>query len=291
MIRHFFYSLRPRQWIKNLLIFMPLVFGKKLFVYPENLCVAAGFVIFSLVASSVYLVNDLWDLELDKSHRTKRLRPIPSGKIGAGTAASAAAVLAAVSVGAAYFLEPRLALVILVYLALNLIYTRRLKHIVIIDVFCLAAFFLIRIVAGTVLADVAYSHWMLFMVVLLALFLGFNKRRQELRASRSEAGEQRSVLRQYGLYFIDQMISVLTSSVVIVYMLYTIDSKTVGEVGSNHLIYTIPFVYYGIFRYLYLVHKRHYGEDPTSVVYTDRMIQLNLLVWMAACVAVIYYGL
>ena len=285
------YSLRPKHWIKNLFIFMPLVFGQKLLNQQALFAAAITFILFSLAASSVYLFNDILDSEKDRLHRVKKLRPIASGKISKHQALIAALFLGIFVLVFSSFFNARLGIILLTYLLMNVIYSKWLKEMVILDVFTISFFFFLRISAGTVVAEVAYSHWMIFMVVLLALFLGFNKRRQELLTAEKEAGAQRAVLSKYSLYFIDQMISVLTSSIVVVYLLYTIDERTVREFGTNHLMYTIPFVYYGIFRYLYLIHKRRQAEDPVVVVTSDRMMQVNLLLWMAVSIGVIYFGI
>lgn len=280
--------LRTKQWIKNSFIFMPLVFGQKLFEYPFNLKALYAFFLFSFISSCVYLINDIFDIEKDKSHPVKKHRPIASGLIGKKHAWIIAFILSAISIFLSINLEIKLGFVVLFYLVLNFIYTIFLKNIVIIDVFCLSVFFLLRIIAGTVVVNVEFSYWMIFMIMLLAMFLGFNKRRQELQFLQSSEG-QRVVLGEYSLYFIDQMISVLTSSIVIVYMLYTIDARTVREFGTDHLYYSIPFVYYGIFRYLYLVHKKSEAEDPTLVLLSDKMMQVNLIIWIAVCISVIYF--
>lgn len=283
------YSLRPKQWIKNLFVFIPFIFGKRLFISPYNVEALACFGLFCLISSAVYLFNDVLDAKSDRAHRVKRSRPVASGALSAGTALAAAFLLAASALGGAYALDPRLSAVLFVYLALNLLYTVYLKRLVIIDVFCIGFFFLMRVVAGTVTAEVALSHWMVFLVVLLAMFLGFNKRRQELVNEGASAVVHRSVLEKYSPYFIDQMIAVLTSSIVVVYMLYTVDERTVREFGTTHLIYSTPFVYYGIFRYLYIVIRRKEGEDPSLVLLKDGVMLVNLLAWVLVCIGVIYY--
>lgn len=148
-----------------------------------------------------------------------------------------------------------------------------------------------RIIAGAAVARVVISYWIIFMTALVALFLGFNKRRQELRFLKKKATAHRRVLTKYSFLFIDQMVPIITSSIVVVYMLYTVDARTVKEFGTNHLIYSIPFVYYGIFRYLYLIHKRHKGIDPTRILLSDGKMQLNFALWIIICIAVIYFGL
>lgn len=229
------------------------------------------------------------DVEKDKMHPVKRLRPIASGRLSIRNAKTAAFVLGILSIILSFMLDIYFGWIVISYIAFNFIYTKILKGAVIIDVFCIGGFFLLRIIAGSVVADAGFSHWTIFMPVLLALFLGFNKRRQELRMLECSAPLHRQVLDKYSAYFIDQMSAVITSSIVVVYMLYTIDDRTVREFGSN-LVYTIPFVYYGIFRYLYLIQDPDKDGDPTRILFSDRIMQLNLMVWIIACVAVIYFG-
>ena len=289
-MKHFITALRPKQWIKNAFLFLPLVFGRKIFSYPENLMTVAAFFLFSLCSSAVYLVNDILDIESDRKHPKKRSRAIASGRLPVSYAWIAALVLGAFSVGASFLLNVSLGWITAAYLVFNILYSSFLKHKVIVDVLCIGLFFLLRVVAGGVVAGVELSHWILFMTVLLALFLGFNKRRQELQFQ-GTAASQRKVLLQYDDYFIDQMISVVTASIVVVYMLYTVDAETVRNFGTTHLIFTIPFVYYGIFRYLYLVHKAQIEGDPTQALLTDLRMQVNIALWIAMSVAVIYFGL
>jgi 4-hydroxybenzoate polyprenyltransferase len=287
-MKNLFSALRPSSWIKNLFVFLPLIFGRKLFVYPSNLETLAAFVLFCINASGAYLINDIIDLEQDRIHPVKRLRPIASGKVPIKQAKIAACILCAVSIGLSFFMNYDFGLAMSAYLALNFLYSKILKKLVIIDVFCLGGFFLLRIIAGGIIAGVTLSHWIVFMTMLLALFLGFNKRGQELKLLKREAHLSRKVLLKYNSYFIDQMSAVLMTSVVLVYMLYTVDRNTVALFGTKNLIYSIPCVYYGIFRYLYLIHKSDKEGDPTNILVSDRMMQLNILVWISICIAVIY---
>jgi 4-hydroxybenzoate polyprenyltransferase len=287
--KYFFWALRPKQWVKNTFIFLPLIFGRKLFILPELFWSLVAFCIFSLVSSTGYLINDLMDVQEDRLHPLKRLRPIASGKLSVKAATLAAFLLGFASVASAFMLDIRFGWIVIIYCIFNLLYTKFLKEVVIIDVFCLGLFFLLRIIAGSVISAIELSHWIIIMTVLLALFLGFNKRRQELNLLEEKAVLHRRVLIHYDAYFIDQMIAVITSSIVVVYMLYTIDIRTVREFGSTHLMYSIPFVYYGIFRYLYLIHKVKKEGDPTSILLSDAKMLLNLLLWITVCVAVIYF--
>lgn len=282
-------AMRINQWVKNLIIFMPLVFGQKFFEFPVNLKVLIAFFLFSFMTSAVYITNDLIDVKEDSLHPFKKYRPIPHGKISIGKAKGFVLVLAVISTSLGCLLNFKFGFLLVGYLLLNLVYSLFLKKLVIIDIFCVGLFFLIRIIAGTVITNVEYSYWMIFMLFLLAMFLGFNKRRQEVVLAKENAASQRHVLTKYDPYFIDQMIAVTTSSIVVAYMLYTVDERTVSEFGTNHLIYSIPFVYYGIFRYLYVVHMKNMGEDPTSVVIKDLPMQANILIWFIICLLVIYF--
>lgn len=290
-MKHLFFALRPKQWVKNLFIFLPLIFGKKLFVFQDDIRAVAAFILFSMTSGVVYLVNDIMDIEKDKVHPTKCLRPIASGKISIKQAQIAACILGVLSITFSFILDVYFGLLIVVYLTFNLVYTKILKEMVIVDVFCIGGFYLLRIIAGSVIAGVEMSHWMIFMIVLLSLFLGFNKRRQEIELLGRKAALHRHVLTKYNTYFVDQIIAVITSSIVVVYMLYTVDARTVSEFGTKHLIYSIPFVYYGIFRYLYLIHRRHEEGDPTRILLSDTKMQLNLVLWLIVCIAAIYFGL
>lgn len=290
-LKYLFLALRPDHWIKNLFIFLPLIFGKKLFAFPANVKVLFAFFLFSIMASVGYLINDIMDLELDKYHFAKRLRPIASRKISAKKALAASCMLSGMSLALSFVLDIYFGLLMVTYLLFNLVYTKILKNVVIIDVFCIGVFFLLRILAGSIIAEVRLSHWIIFMTILVALFLGFSKRRQELGLLDKEAVLHRRVLSRYNIYFIDQMIVVITSTIIVVYMLYTVDTRTISEFGTNHLFYGIPFVYYGIFRYLYLVHKEHKGDNPTQILLFDIPMQINLALWLITCIGVIYIGL
>jgi 4-hydroxybenzoate polyprenyltransferase len=290
-VKYLFFSLRPKQWIKNFFIFLPLVFGGKLFDFKIWMAVISGFFVFSMASSCAYVVNDLLDLENDKLHPAKRLRPIASGKVKKSQALILLSLLGIVSCVLSFILDIRFGWLIIIYLALNLIYSKFLKNAIIIDVFCIGAFFLLRIATGSIMAEVELSNWIIFMVSLLALFLGFIKRRQEIRLLGNKAISHRHVLKRYNRYFIDQIVGVVTASIVVAYMLYTVDPNTISSCGSTHLTYTIPFVYYGIFRYLYLSHKFPKEGDPTRILLFDKKLQLNLILWVVVCVAVIYFGI
>lgn len=288
MFRNILISLRPKNWIKNLLIFLPLIFGGKLFNPTAFTETIIAIILFSLTSSAVYVFNDVIDINYDKHHPEKKKRPIASGKLTESNALAIIIILVTVSIYCSHLLDKELALIIGAYIVLNIFYSIIFKNIVIIDVLCIAVFFLLRVMAGTTVANVVYSHWMIFMVCLLAIFLGFNKRRQELSHFKEDHKKVRPVLRKYNTYLLDQMISITTASVVIVYMIYTVDSRTIATFGTNHLMYTIPFLYYGIFRYLYLVHKKNIDGDPTSALVSDLTTQINIVFWVFTSIAVIY---
>ena len=288
--KYLLYSLRPKHWIKNFFIFLPLIFGKKLFVFPANLMSVAAFFLFSLTAGVAYLINDIVDVRKDRSHPEKCLRPIASGKISIKQAKATALILGILSIISSFMLNVYFGWTVAAYLIFNFLYSKFLKDAVIIDVFCIGGFFLLRIIAGSIIAESGLSHWIIIMTFLLALFLGFNKRRQELEILEEGAAHHRRVLTKYNIYFIDQMTAVITSSIAVVYMLYTVDARTVRVFENTHLIYSIPFVYYGIFRYLYLIHQAGRSGDPTRMLLSDGKMQLNIALWIIVCIAVIYFG-
>jgi len=282
-------SMRPLQWIKNLFLFAALIFSGHLFIQADLTRTMAGFVFFSLAASGIYLFNDITDIERDRIHPVKRLRPLPSGRLRAGFAAGASVALLAGGLAGAWFLEPGFAGILLTYIVLNVLYSIRLKNVVILDVMTIAAGFVLRVLAGAAIIAVPTSEWLIICTVLLALFLGFSKRRHELTMLESTADNHRAVLQHYSPYFLDQMIGIVTASTVMSYILYTISDDTVAKFGTKNLIFTVPFVLYGIFRYLYLVHKRDEGGDPTRLALTDRPLLANTILWICAASVIIYH--
>jgi len=292
MLRTFYsilISIRPQQWTKNLLIFAPLLFSKKLFIYTETLHTVFAFVIFCLISGSVYLLNDLIDLENDKRHPLKCKRPLASGALSPPAAVIAcAALLCICTLTGLYVLNTAFIVTAAAYLVLQILYSTMLKHIVIIDVFCIAAGFLIRVVAGAEAIGVSFSTWLLFCTLLLALFLALSKRRHELLLLEGDAGRHRRILYEYSAELLDHMIAIVTPCTLIAYMLYTIDDDTVSKFGTDSLKYTVPFVLYGIFRYLYLIHQRNEGGSPEKVLLNDRPILLTMICYGLACALIIY---
>jgi len=281
-------SLRPQQWTKNLFVFAGLGFSGRLLERDAWPPAVAAFLIFCGLSGAVYLINDVLDRSADAQHPLKRLRPVASGALRPGIALGAAAVLAAVCLAASVAVNRELALTAIAYVLLLVAYSAALKHYVIIDVLTLSAGFVLRAVAGAVAIDVPISHWLLVCTTLLALFLGLSKRRHELTLLADGAAGHRPILDEYSPYLLDQMIAVVTASTLIAYSVYTISSDTAERIGSDRLGLTIPFVLYGIFRYLYLVHQRRGGGSPSDLILSDRPLLACVALWVGAVVAVLY---
>ncbi|CAB5115265.1 hypothetical protein D3OALGB2SA_2640 [Olavius algarvensis associated proteobacterium Delta 3] len=283
--------MRPHQWVKNVFIFAGLLFSRNLFSTSILIKVSSGFLIFSLAASSIYLLNDIIDIENDREHPKKKNRPLASGQLNVSTAWAAAFLLAVCAVLFAYLTDRLFFFIVVTYILMNIFYTLKLKQLVILDVMCIASGFVLRVLAGTSLAGVVPSDWLILCTITLSLFLGFSKRRHEIIFIGHEAGNHRKVLTQYSLPFLDQMISVATACTVISYALYTVSDETVSRFGTRNLIFTLPFVFYGIYRYLYLIHERKSGGNPTSAFLYDRPLLINCLLWGVVTFGIIYYPL
>jgi len=281
-------SMRPRQWTKNLFVFAGIVFAQRLFDVPALIDSIAAFCLFCLLSSAVYLVNDVADAEKDREHPTKRSRPIASGRLPKSLALVTAIIIAALGVGLSFALPPSFALLAVTYLALNLLYSFVLKHMVILDALAVAVFFVIRAAGGSAAIAVEISHWLLICTLLLALFIALSKRRHELVLLEDNASAHRASLTEYSPYLLDQMIAVVTASTLMAYVLYTVDARTLAEFGTKRLIYTIPCVIFGIFRYLYLIHQKGEGGNPDRIILSDRPFLVNLFVWMGIVAVVVY---
>jgi len=282
-------SLRPGQWTKNLIVFAGLVFSLKLFEPPAILTAIEAFVIFCALSGLVYLINDVMDRESDRRHPTKCRRPIAAGDLPVSVALSAAGIIGAIALSAAFMLGFRFGVVAAGYVALQALYSGPLKHIVIIDVLAIAIGFVMRAVAGAVVLDVVISHWLFVCTILLALFIALAKRRHELMLLADEATSHRPILGEYSAYLLDQMIAVVTASTLIAYIFYTISPETEQKFGTSWLGLTIPFPLYGIFRYLYLVHKRELGGSPADLLLNDRPLLACVTFWVLAVVLIIYH--
>ncbi len=281
-------STRPEQWTKNLFVFAGLLFGGRLLQHDAVWHAGATFAIFCALSGAVYLFNDVADRDADQRHPLKRHRPVASGALPPVTAAVAGIVLAAGGIGAALLLSVPLAGVAAVYVVLLLLYSMVLKHLVIIDVLTLSAGFVLRAAAGAIAVSVPIGHWLLICTTLLALFLALSKRRHELTLLGDGAIGHRRILEEYSPYLLDQMIAVVTASTLIAYSLYTISEETASHYGTTRLGLTIPFVLYGIFRYLYLVHQKRGGGSPTTLLVTDRPLLACVALWTVAVTLLLY---
>ena len=282
-------SLRPSQWTKNLIVFAGLIFGQRLLDPDAVLKAVAAFVVFCALSGVVYLLNDVADREADRLHPLKRHRPIASGAVPVGAAVGVAAVLGIAALAAAFLLRFEFGAVAVAYLGLQAMYSGPLKHIVIIDVLTIAIGFVLRAVAGAIVIAEPVSHWLLIVTILLALFLALSKRRHELVLLADGATSHRRILEEYSPYLLDQMISVVTASTLVAYAFYTVSPETIQKFNTDKLGLTLPFPLYGIFRYLYLVHQKEGGGNPSDLLLNDKPLLLCVALW-ATAVAVIIYG-
>jgi len=280
-------SLRPRQWVKNLFVFAGVIFSQQMLT-PLAWTALGAFAIFCGLSGAIYLFNDVADAKRDRLHPSKRLRPIASGELSRTTASIVGALLLAGCLAAALRIGAAFGLVALGYAALLTAYSVWLKHIVILDVLTVAAGFVLRAVAGAVAVDVEISGWLLICTILIALFLALGKRRHEYRSLARDAAAHRPILAEYSESFLDQMISVVTASTVTAYALYTMSPETVAKFHTRLLPVTLPFVLYGIFRYLYLLYRRDLGGNPSDLLVTDKALLFDALLWMLATFAIIY---
>ena len=281
-------TLRPEQWTKNLIVFAALLFGQKLLDVEAVARTVAAFAVFCVLSGVVYLVNDLFDQEADRLHPTKRFRPIASGELSPGAAVTWALALGTAALGVAMWLGPVFALVAAAYLLLFVLYSRWLKHIVIVDVMSIAIGFVLRTVAGAAVISVPVSDWLLVCTVLLALFLGLSKRRHELTLLADNATGHRRTLDEYNPYLLDQMIGVVTASTLMAYIIYCTSQETIERFGTRNLVLTVPLPIYGILRYLYLVHRRDGGGNPSELLITDRPLLICVALWGLVTTLVIY---
>ncbi len=288
MIRALVRSLRPHQWVKNGFVLAPVVFGREL-TSPTALGQAGiTFAAFCAASSAVYLVNDVRDREEDRRHPLKSRRPIASGALPVGVAWAAAIVLFAAAAALALAAGPAVAGVLALYALLNLLYSAGLKHVVILDVMIVAVGFVLRVLAGGLAVGVDVSSWLLLCTIFLALFLAFSKRRHEIVLLADQAAGQRRVLDQYSPAFLDQMINVVTASSVVSYALYAVSPETTERYHSQWLIYTLPLVLFGVFRYLYLIYQAPDEKNPTEAILADVPFLANLALWVIAVLGIVY---
>jgi 4-hydroxybenzoate polyprenyltransferase len=288
VVSSLFRSLRPEQWIKNSFVFAGLIFGLELGRVASVVRATAAFAVFCALSGAIYIVNDIADRDADRRHPLKARRPIASGALSPVAAGIAAAVIMAFALLAAFLLGWPFGAVALGYLVLQVGYSFVLKHVVILDVLAIAIGFVLRAVAGAVVIGVPISHWLLVDMILLALFLALSKRRHEIVMLAGGALEHRPILGEYSAYLLDQMIAVVTAATLVAYIFYCISPETVQKFGTDLLGLTIPFPLYGIFRYLYLVHRREGGGSPSQMLLTDRPLLTCVALWVVAVVVIVY---
>jgi 4-hydroxybenzoate polyprenyltransferase len=288
MLKALIKAMRPKQWVKNILIFAALVFDRKLSVPSALLDTIQGAILFSLLASTIYLLNDLADIEADRQHPKKKDRPIASGALPVWVAWTTAILLLVILFPLAYRLSPNFAILCGIYFILNLSYSFWLKHIAILDVLGLASFYVIRVAAGVLIVDVErFSPWLYLATIFVALFMGIGKRRAELISAEETGNHTRKVLDSYTLQYLDQLISIVLTVTIVTYSLYTFSAPNLPE---NHItMMTIPFVIYGVFRYLHLMQVQGHGEAPEDVVLSDRPFQINMVLWGLSILAIFYF--
>lgn len=280
-------TMRPKQWAKNLFLFAAIVFDRQLLDATAILHTVAGFALFSLLASTIYIVNDLADIEADRQHPKKKTRPIPAGHLPVPAAISAAVILWLLVFPAAFWLSPGFGIICLAYFIGNLIYSRWLKHYPLLDVLLLASFYVLRVAAGVALIEVnRFSPWLYVFTTFIALYLGIGKRRAELVSAQENGNATRKVLENYTLPFLDQLISIVLTISILTYSLYTFSAPNLPP--NNSMMLTIPFMIYIIFRYLYLIQVEGHGESPEDILFGDRPLQGALVLWGMAVLIIFY---
>jgi len=282
--------LRPRQWVKNLVIFGALIFAREFTDGAKIGKTVFALVIFCLLSSAIYIINDIIDRESDRSHPLKKNRPLASGAISPTSAWIMAVSIGAIAAALTATMPEYFIYTVVVFVAFNILYSLVLKRIVIIDVMAIAVSFVIRATAGSFAIDVPNSSWLVACTFLLALFIGFGKRRHEIVTLGSDAASHRIALRNYSPYFLDQLIGVVTASTVVAYTFYTLSPEIKQRLGVSHLELTIPFVLYGIFRYLYLIHQEEKGGSPTELLLSDGPILVNIVLWFLSVMAIFVFS-
>ena len=271
--------MRPQQWIKNAFVFAGILFGNEFTNIPLLITVIIAAASFSLVSSSIYILNDIIDCESDKHHPKKKKRPIACGSVTISTAAILGVIVGSAGLVLGWLASLKVLTIVILYLILNITYSLRLKNIVILDVFCISAGFMLRLLAGTVGVGIPPSKWLLLCGLMITLFLGFAKRRAEIIALQAQKQEHRKVLVNYGPVLLDEIIAICATGVIISYSLYTMSADTVRIHRTESLIYTVPFVIYALFRYIYLLHHGNSGGDPSRDLLKDTHIIICVFGW------------
>jgi 4-hydroxybenzoate polyprenyltransferase len=288
MLRALIKTMRPRQWTKNGFIFFGLIFDRQLLVPEPFLRTVAGFFLFCLLSSAVYLLNDIVDVEADRNHPKKKNRPIASGKLPIPVASVTAMLLVFITIPLGYLLSPLFALILAAYLLINLLYSRWLKHVPILDVLIVSLGFVLRVAAGVVLIYPVerFSPWLYMLTILFSLYIGLGKRRAEMNLLAQEASTHRKVFDGYTISLLDQYITIVSGMTIVAYSLYTFSAPNLPE--NHSMMLTIPFVVYGIFRYLQLIQIGHEAGAPDEVALKDRPLQVTVLLWGLAVIAIFY---
>lgn len=281
-------EMRPLEWSKNLLVFSGVIFSRSLLDAANFRLALLGFAVFCLASSSIYIFNDLCDIRADREHPIKRGRPLASGNLNINLARLTFAVMLAGSAIGAFALGLEFGLIVAIYVSSCVAYSLGLKHVVILDAIIIAGGFVLRAVAGAALIGVSASEWLVLCTSMVALLIAFGKRRHELALLDNAAPTHRRSLGDYSISFIDNIMAICAGAAIITYSLYTRADETVARIGSHWMLITIPFVIYGVFRYLFLIHVRGAGGDPVQILFRDRPTLLNLILWAAAVIAVIY---
>ncbi|MFA5803498.1 MAG: decaprenyl-phosphate phosphoribosyltransferase [Melioribacteraceae bacterium] len=287
-MKDIFKLIRVPQWIKNFFVFIPVIYSRNLF-HPDYLIKSLiAFIIFCLLSSVVYVINDIVDAEADRHHPLKKMRPIASGKISNANGITIAIILLALGLLLSIYTNPMFKIFALLYLVINIFYTFKLKHLVLLDIFSIAAGFMIRVTAGALIISVEISSWLILTTMFLSLFLAVMKRRSELVVVGDEQSSTRKVLEFYSTNFIDQMATIAAAGVIISYALYTVSLRTITVFQTEHLIYTTPFVVFGIFRYMFLVINHNKGENTTEIMVTDIPMIMNILLYSLTTIVIVY---
>ncbi|HXX21351.1 MAG TPA: decaprenyl-phosphate phosphoribosyltransferase [Candidatus Acidoferrum sp.] len=282
-------TVRPTEWLKNTLVFAAIDFSGNLFSRSADIHAGMVFVTWCLAASGAYFLNDLLDRKTDQTHPLKCFRPIASGLVSPTVAVLALVALFGVGIALGFSVNRGVGEMVLAYIVLTCAYSVWFKHVIILDVFVLATGFVLRVIAGAEGIGVTFSSWLVLCTFLLALFLGFGKRRHELLLLDEAAMDHRRVLRDYSPHFLDMMMVVVTSATVVCYALYTLDAATIARFGTNRLVYTSVFVLYGIFRYLFLIYQKSAGGNPSAVLYKDLDLRIDIALWVASVLFLKYY--
>jgi 4-hydroxybenzoate polyprenyltransferase len=283
-------SLRPYHWIKNTFVFAPLIFSGRFTQLPSCMRAVEAFIGFCLLSSTVYIINDLFDRKEDQLHPVKKNRPIANGTVSPSTAVVTAIFLVVCGLVAALFLGTSVVIIFLTYLLINLVYSLVIKHIPILDVLFISFGFILRVAGGGAAISVLPSYWLILCTLMLAMFLGFTKRRVELLTVDIRQNNFRPVLKDYSIAFLDQVIPIVTGATIISYALYTVDEHTLSVLGSRAMLVTLPFVVYGLIRYLYVIYHLKKNTDPTETLIHDMPTIINLMLWILASILIVEYG-